>query len=380
MKIALLCPAYPPSFNEGGVSHYTQKLAQTICNMGDDVFVITNEEYLGNGTDGKIQVIKIHDSWNGHTVKKIIKILSSLSIDVVNLQYTPSMYLTSFKCRWKIFSEKFVSIISLHTLWGGSKINYFAALRLLKSANGIVATNSEVFYLIRKYLPFFLKKTHFIPIGANIEPLTIKDKKSSGSLANKYGLNLNNPILAFFGMIYSGKGLKRLLETASYLRRKHNLDFQLVIIGGGISDDSNYRHEATKLSSELDIADLIVWTGRVLESEVSALLSLSTMVLLPFNTGVSDRRGSLLAALAHGKPIITSRPSIPIPFFQNGVNMVWPCEYTSEAFAELVLKVIHNNGFRQKIEKGALDLAYQFKWPAIAKKTLECFRKELAKA
>ena len=107
--------------------------------------------------------------------------------------------------------------------------------------------------------------------------------------------------------------MRFLFETARYLDRKQNFDFQLVIIGEGISDDPKYFKEIKQLAAELEIKDILVWTGRITAADVSALLTRSLMVLLPYSSGASDRRGSLLAALAHAKPIVTTRPSLPIP-------------------------------------------------------------------
>lgn len=169
MKIALICPNYPPSSTEGGVSHYTKKLAHSLCSLGNTIYIITGEEYFGNGSYGDITVFRFPGKWNRQTVSEIAMELKLLSIDTINLQYTPSMYSESFKFAWRYLAKRFISTISLHTLWGGSTLNYLFALNLLQSSDGIIATNSEIIYLIKKYFRILLKKVQFIPIGPNIE-------------------------------------------------------------------------------------------------------------------------------------------------------------------------------------------------------------------
>ena len=377
MKIAIFCPSYPPASSEGGISHYTQRLARNLSGMGEDIVIITGDGYRGNGSDEGICVIKFAGEWNRQTAEQMVGQLSSLRVDTVNLQYSPVMYPTRFKFAWEKITSRFQSTASFHTLWGGSKLNYLIALRLLHSADGIIATNSEIMYLLRKYLPFFLKKTYFIPIGSNIEP---RDTKiDSAQIAARYSLVPNIPILAYFGMSYPGKGMDLLLDSAHILLTDYKSDFQLLVIGGGISDVPEYREEKSKLTSKLRIKDKVIWTGQIPATEVSALLSLARVVILPFESGVSDRRGSLMAALAHHKPVVTTKPTIPISLFRNGENMIWPGNNDSIALADTVFRVLRDDQLRQKLESGAADLSKHFEWPDIAEKTKECFLEVLDK-
>lgn len=119
MKIALICPNYPPSSTEGGVSHYTQKLAQSLSGLGNTIYIVTGEEYLGSGSDGNITVFRFPGKWKRQSVCEMALKLKSMSIETINLQYTPSMYPASFKFAWRHLAKQFVSTISFHTLWGG---------------------------------------------------------------------------------------------------------------------------------------------------------------------------------------------------------------------------------------------------------------------
>ena len=123
MRIALIFQNYPPSLQEGGVSHYAQRLAQSLYKIGNNVFIITGEGYTGNGSDGNITVLRFPGKWNRQTIREIALKFKSLSIETINLQYTPSMYPKSFKFAWRYLAKQFVSTISFHTMWGGSKLN-----------------------------------------------------------------------------------------------------------------------------------------------------------------------------------------------------------------------------------------------------------------
>jgi len=372
MKIAMVCQNYPPAIFEGGISHYSRRLARHLSAMGEDVVIIAGDGYCGDGSDEAISVMKFPGEWDVQTAQQMVISLSSLRIDTVNFQYSPVMYPSKFKFAWKHIASHFASTVSFHTLWGGSKLNYLVALRLLSSADGVIATNSEVMYLLKKYMPFFLKKTHFIPIGANIEPTDAKG--DSEEIVARYLLDPNIPVLAYFGMLYPGKGMNLLFNAARILLDKYRLDFRLLVIGGGISDVSEYREEKRRLTSKLGVEDKVIWTGKLPAAEVSALLSRSEVVILPFDSGVSDRRGSLMAALAHHKAVVTTKPSVPVDLFKNGDNMIWPASQNADAFAKAIFQVLQDDALRRKLENGASDLIRHFEWSEIAEQTRAYFQ------
>ena len=376
MQIALICQNYPPSMKEGGVSHYTQRLAQSLCKMGNNVFIITGEGYTGNGSDGDVTVLRFPEKWNRRTVREMVTILKSLSIDTVNLQYTPSMYPKSFKFAWRYLAKQFVATISLHTLWGGSRINYLFALSLLQSSDGIIATNSEIIYLLKKYFRILLKKVQFIPIGPNIE--SVKESISAENIFNKYHLNREWKVITYFGMVYPGKGLSLLLKAAEILIKCYEVDTQLLIVGGGLSDLDKYIIEKRDLAKKLGIGSRVIWTGKIEENEVTDLLSLSDLVVLPFSAGASDRRGSLLTALAHKKAVITTKPKIPIPLFKNRVNMAWPKTSEPDELAKVIKQILTDSQFKAKLENGASKLMHRYEWSEIGLQTHDFLKNVIA--
>jgi glycosyltransferase involved in cell wall biosynthesis len=377
MKIAVICPDYPPSAREGGVSHFVQILARHLTQLGEKVTVLTDGSYRGDGKDEAVDVITLAGPWDSRTTGDIVRLAKDESIEIVNLQYTPPMYSTAFKLSWRRVAARVPSVISFHTLWGGSKVNYLAALCLLATRSSIVATNSELVYLLDKRLPFFKGKTCTIPIGSNIPPSP--RPTDTDALRKKYALTVNVPIVSYFGMCYPGKGMDTLLLTAKTLASQDDLDFRLVLIGGGGSDVDHYLSEMRRLSDSHGVWDRVVWTGKIPAGEVSTLLSMTDVVLLPYEKGVSDRRGSLMAALAHGRAIVTSAPRIRFAFFRNQENMVWPMQYTPEAFAGEVLRVLRDDALRKRLEAGALRLSNYYQWTDIAERTRDWFRKTVEK-
>jgi len=376
MKIAVFCTNYPPSRDEGGVSHYTQMLCRQLAARGEEIIVVTDEAYLGDGTDGPVKVMKFRGPWTHGVRKRIINVLGTCGVDMINLQYSPPMYDPSFRIAWPWAARRFTSTVSFHTLWGGSRINYLAALSQLCGTDGIIATNSEIMYLMGRYLRPFLRKTTPIPIGANIEPEGRPGDFTEA--AQTYGLDPQIPVLAYFGMSYPGKGMSTLFEAIRMLlERGHHL--QLLMIGGGISDAPEYIHEKQRLTSRLGIAGRVIWTGRIPARAVSTLLEGSRLALLPYDSGVSDRRGSLMAALAHGKAVVTTRPAVPVGLFKNRENMIWPETAGAAALAGTVSEVLGDQALHGRLERGARKLAGHYRWPGIAAETQAFFQDIVAR-
>lgn len=333
--------------------------------------MVTDDAYLGDGMDGPVKVLKFQRPWTHGVRKRISKVLMAYGVDMINLQYSPPMYDPVFRIAWSWMTRRFATCVSFHTLWGGPRINYPVALSLLCGADGIIATNSEIMYLLKRYLRPFLRKTRYIPIGANIEPEGTSEVFHKAS--RRYGLDPEIPVLAYFGMSYQGKGMTTLFETTRMLlERGHQI--QLLVIGGGISDVPEYIDEKRRLISRLGIEGRVIWTGRIPAQDVSALLDGSRLALLPYDSGVSDRRGSLMAALAHGKAVVTTRPAVPVRLFKNRENMIWPETDEAEALAGAVSEVLENQALLGRLEKGARELAGHYKWPGIAVQTKDFFQ------
>jgi glycosyltransferase involved in cell wall biosynthesis len=369
MNVALIEPFYPPARREGGIAHYTQCLARALATAGHPVRVLTSDEHLSepraDAPPAGVAVEVFPHPWTRATARKMAAHLRQSGAEFVLLQYSPASYSTAFKLAWPLIRGPFKKAVSFHTLWGGKRINQLIALLLLHGSDFTIATNSEIVFLLHKYLPRGLKQNYHIPIGPNIEPAPVA-AATIAALRQRLGLRDNAIFFAYFGMVYAGKGLRLLIETAQVAAQQASPDFQLLLIGGGISDDPQAQSELEQWIAQAKLDWHVIRTGQLPAAEVSALLQLSAAVILPFESGVSDRRGSLMAALAHGKAIVTTPPCVPIPFFINGGNMVWPEKPTPEALAELLRKICADPARRRALEAGAARLARSFAWPRIA--------------
>ena len=150
-----------------------------------------------------------------------------------------------------------------------------------------------------------------------------------------------------------------------------------MMIGGrtGSSDPSNlaYAEQIDALIAQFHLQERVFWTGYISAKEVSANLLAADICLLPYRDGVSFRRGSFMAALAHGRPIITTTPAVELPELMHRQNIYLVPPAAPAALAEAVATLRENGALRQELANGAQVLAQSFRWDSIAKATMKLF-------
>jgi glycosyltransferase involved in cell wall biosynthesis len=155
------------------------------------------------------------------------------------------------------------------------------------------------------------------------------------------------------------------------------LPVHLLMIGGqlGASDPTNaaYLQLVQALIAEQGITDRVRWTGFTEEAEVSANLLAADMAVLPYRDGVSFRRGSLMAAIAHELPVISTEPAVRIPQIIHGENMWLEPVSAPAALASAISRLWNDPILRQRLSAGSALLARQFAWDTIAQQHVRVY-------
>ena len=359
MLIGIVCQNFPPATFEGGISHYSQLLATALCARGHQIFALTSTEFTkkdkGQKETNGIDIIRIPGPWNWATISNIKKVVLDKGIQALVLQYSPASFVSSFRVVWALTPFPCQKITSFHTLWGGGKYDRLVSLLMLWGCRKIIATNSEIMHLLEKHVPFFLKKTYWIPIGSNILQAKRYGKEDDSS----------QPVISFFGMLYPGKGLSLILDVVQELKEQGH-SFQFKFVGGGMLGLKSYEDHFQKDIAARGLQHTVEHLGLMPTEEVSKWIQASRFLFLPYEAGLSDRRGSFMAAIAHGKAVLTSPPVVDMPFVRSGENVVWPENQKLDAYVRLAEKLLIDDGLVKKLEQGAEQLARQFSWEQIA--------------
>jgi glycosyltransferase involved in cell wall biosynthesis len=191
-----------------------------------------------------------------------------------------------------------------------------------------------------------------------------------------WGADESQLVLAYFGFVNQSKGGEELIEALAKLVDEGR-EVRLLMIGGrvGASDPTNlaYLHRVQGLIADRNLTRRVVWTDYLPLDEATATLMASDICVLPYRDGVSTRRGALMAALAHGLPVVTTTPRVPLTQFRDGENMLLVPPQDPDALAAGIARLADDVELRRQIGAGAELLARQFTWPAIAESTLAFF-------
>jgi polysaccharide biosynthesis protein PslF len=263
---------------------------------------------------------------------------------------------------------------------------------LLKTSDLAIVTNPADY---RQALKWGVKQARLqlVPIGSNIEPgPRFTTALARSVFRGELGLNDNDFAIGYFGLANRSKGLDTLLQALAELREKtKDQSYKLVIIGGetGQTDGDNraYALELAGLIREFGLEEAIIRTGHRSASETSQIFYALDAVALPFKDGASFRRGSLLAPLAHGLPVVTTQPDpalnaaqipgnelLPQLLDSQNILLVSP-EAPSELAASLLKLRQDPAGLRERLGRGALALSEAFSWQSIGQRSLDLYRK-----
>jgi glycosyltransferase involved in cell wall biosynthesis len=223
-----------------------------------------------------------------------------------------------------------------------------------------------------------------IPIGSNIycQPPQDNDRSRQRAL---WGAGPDTWLLAYFGFMNVGKGGDTLIRALAELAQAGK-PARLLMVGGqvGASDPTNqaYLAQVEQLIDELGVRDRVQWTGFVTNEQVSANLLAADCAVLPYREGASLRHGSLMAALAHGLPIVSTRPPDDVrevaglfPMLHNGKSALLVSPDDPAALAEAVTRVMSDDVGRTRLAAAAKELSRQFEWDTIAEHHEEMYHR-----
>lgn len=362
----MVCPSYPPQAVTCGVGDYTRCLAAELVRRGDTVTVITSREWRGNSSSPDVSVLPVFDD--------ITAWWRVMPADVVHVQYAPDLYRGRGQLARLALCGRLGAVppvvVTFHTLVDGTPAARARALWLLAMGNAAISANEEVTAMVRRRLPAWLVgRLTEIPIGSNITPAPAADR---AAVLARLSLPAAALLVAHFGLVYPGKGLETLLDALMQVRRRHPRA-HLVIVGDIREEDRAYRTGLEARVERLGLRSAVVWTGRMADVDASRVLSAADLFVVPFDEGASIRRGSLMAGLAHARPVVSTLPARPSAWLRDGEALALVVPRDAPALAQRIVALLDAPAERRRLAAAAGMLAERFAWPDIAARTREIY-------
>lgn len=417
MRVCLISAEYPPLV--GGVADHTRHLARSLVLLGVEVAVLTTRSSASGGmgdpretspatVDERFQILAAISRWDFRLFGEVRRALACLRPDIAHIQYQtaaygmhPAINLLPRRLRSSEPGTPFVT--TLHDLRQpylfpkAGPLRRWVTRQLITHSQGIVATNPEDTAATQQVLEGLhahggRRPPHLalIPNGPNIlpEPIT---PAGCQEVRAKWGVPPNAQVIGHFGLLNHTKGVESLLRALRILLDR-GLEVVLVQVGEevGKSDPTNRANQARlrRMAHELSLGRHIVWTGYLPPEELSRSLQALDCCLLPYNDGASYRRTTLLTALAHGLPVVTTSSSqhqsalvkgeAELPSLRDGEHCRLVPPGDAALLAAATEELLSNPALRERLGRGATALAGQFSWDAIAQRTAAFYQEVVA--
>ncbi len=334
---------------------------------------------------------RLHDALRdqGHEVAVTADLVSLLgeqrpqaaAADIILVQYTPSLWsrgrlMLNPRLAWDLLRLKRLRharvMLIAHEVhyptgwdlrgivfgWG----QWLQFLAIARTVDWIFFTYEPARLSLFASRPGMLAKSSTLAVGSNI--LATMQPKSS---AVDEEINL-----VHFGGNHPTHLLDWTVQALVSLRRTHATT-KITLTWIGLGDRA--KDEILHRMGRLELSPHIHALGYLSEEDVSAALYGATLILAPFMDGISTRRGSVMAAFLHGRPVITtigwaSDPRTDWESFCLATRLEGspvPTAGDRDRFCQCVVQAVQDLGRRDGIAaSGRAAYARLFAWPVIA--------------
>ncbi|MBM2826349.1 MAG: glycosyl transferase, group 1 [Dehalococcoidia bacterium] len=405
MKVLFITGEYPPM--RGGVADQVEGLAHALGDRDVSSTVLTSTAASGLRTqNGPVSVWPIITGWSFASWPRISQAVREAQADLVHIQYQTAAYAMSPAINllpfWLRRSTHRPVVTTLHDLREpylfpkASPIRSWVNRRLILDSDCVIVTNGNDAFEVLRIQEKAGKGTKrpqlaIVPLIINSPPL-VGPEFDRMSWRTKWGVAEGELLLGFFGFLNQSKGVDVILLALRQLLEV-GVKARLMMIGEqvGASDITNiaYRDMILRMAHDLSLTESIIWTGYMPLADLSAALASLDICLLPYEDGASFRRNTLISALAHGIPVVTTVPKVEVapaqfaalpwegPTLVNRENCILVHPKSPEAIVEAVMNLVSSNSLCQRLGQGGRAIANAFSPQAAAEKTVQVYRSVL---
>ena len=280
-------------------------------------------------------------------------------------------------------------------LGGGYEVSSWVERTAYEAADGVVAVSRAVKDdILRCYPKVDPDRVEVIHNGIDLEgwkvPESEEDRAEARAFAQSVGMDPDRPSVIFVGRITRQKGVPGLLRAFDYVPG----GVQLIFLGGA-PDTPEIEQEVKGLVADLQKKrDGVVWIGEHLpRKQVIALESLATTFVTP---SVYEPLGIVnLEAMACGLPVVGTATGgipdciddgvtgtlVPIEQLQDGTGTpLDPDKFEKDLGTALAEMVADPERAKEMGAAGRKRVEDHFAWESIAQKTMDFYRRVLARS
>ena len=366
MRVLIVVGEFAPFI--GGIGDYADLLAHGLHGRSVDVDVLT----LAGDGDGVARPFNVRREMPSFTMRDLGRAAQICGeYDVVDVQYPGTRYgrspmINLLPAVLRRRAPRTKTVVTIHDCRTMRRRWRARTWPMLAAAHGIVHVDADDWAFIDAWCTFGAPPHACIPIASNVEvaPCLPIDRLR---WRRELGLADDETAIAYFGVIYPHKGLDELLDAHANLRRAGR-KIKTVIVGDFDREES-WRPPLERRFAEPGV----IWARGASLRRVSECLHACDLAALPFHSGTSTNRSSMLATLGHGLPTITTDgPVTPKDIRQQfELELVPPKD--SLALESAIARVLDDGGLRERLTVGARRAADRTSWDGVARQHASFF-------
>ncbi|MGE5138235.1 MAG: glycosyltransferase [Rudaea sp.] len=360
--VGIVCGSWPPI--KCGVGDFTQRLAMELGRLGSDILVITDRRAALEPLPG-VRVLPLVDSWSPVALPSVLDALQRAGVSLVNIQYPTQEYgrlsLIDLLPAAARLSLKRPVITTIHEYKTFQRLGRLRVRNLVRTSTAAIVPDPANREAIAADLPQAAVRVHGVPLAPVVEPNPGLDREAWRAARR---LTPDTLALAYFGFLSPGKGVEVLLDAVE--RLPSNLDFRVWLLADREPAHpryAGYHLEIARQLAEMQNRERVTWTGYLPPSELSAYLSSSDLAVLPYADGAALRRTTMLTALRHGLPVLSTGKQPPC----GGVRVVPAGD--AEALARAILQLAQDRQSLASLAADAERVGASVNWRTIAEQT-----------
>ncbi len=350
---------YPPQ--PGGVSDYTRVLAKGLVAEGDTVHVWAPESDRGEVADVGVIVHRLPRGFGFGALRRLDRGLASNGVGNVLVQYVPQGFgwkgMNLLFCAWLYVRRRWAPIVMFHEVMYPCEQNTPLRYRLLSAvsvgmaslvarASARIFVSSPIWQEILQTRVKVNKPTEWLPLPSTIS--VVQDDARSAAVRHRYQ-HESGLIIGHFSSY--PEDTRRLLRQIVPVVLDANPTLSFVLIGA-----SSGRCRSDLIASDASLASRIHATGELSLDEISLHLSACDMMLQLYPDGCCARRTTLIAALAHGRAVVTTRGPATESLWKSDASLALVEGAEPSAIIEVVNELAVKPELRQELGRAAARL------------------------
>ncbi len=387
--VLLITGLYPPRFC--GIGDYTAHLAKSLANLGTRVTVLTRrvptradrrDSSSGPETEtAGVDVRRIIENWNFSEVRRVLEVIDELGPEtVVHIQYggfgmrrRPMVNLLPMILRAR--RPRCRVVLTLHEFRAHRLRARLPIVPMVAASHGVVCVDPPDLPYLRRFTRLTRTALGCHSMLPTIMPVAV-DPIRRARWRRELGIAGDQPVVLYFGNIEPLKGFPDLASAVKTLRQGGS-DLRLLVVGGFEPGNAWLeRHtQGIRESLESGIRDgSVIPLPKVPAEQVSHCMHAADVAVFPYIHGARSNRTSLLAAIAHLLPVVTTDGWQTPPGFAQDFGVATVPAGNALALAEKLHQVLDSSARRQAMRLRMTTVRQSFSWRDLAQRSLAFYR------